>query len=203
MNRKTTYVLLAVLLVLAAYMLIFDQNNTEEEETSTTPTAVPLDPLLTLDTSTVTAIELVQVETGETVQVTLGDDGVWMLEGDEGGEADTDDIDTLMYTVGDLVPDTEIGTGALAADYGLDPATYTLTLTTPDGDIVLLVGPDTISYSGNYAMVEGEDRIVIISSTDEYYLTSWISSPPLAPTPTPETTATPETTDEPTATPVS
>jgi hypothetical protein len=46
-------------------------------------------------------------------------------------------------------------------------------------------------------MLEGEDRIVMISGFEIDRLTDWITDPPYAPTPTPEVTETPEALEEP------
>ncbi len=184
MNRRYTLVVFLIFVALAA--VAYTQRETEPldvGEGTATPTPAPL---FELEPADVQAVAVVGATGSYTLTRVAGG---WEVD----GEAASDLVDGVVERMANPNVLAEVPGGVDPDNYGFATASLTVTLKTAGGDTrTLQVGEDAPVSADKYVRLEGDERIVLLSSGDIGQLERWIDSPPLAPTPTPEVTETPE-----------
>jgi hypothetical protein len=152
-------------------------------EGTATPTPSPL---LELEATDVQEVAVVGASGSYTLTRVAGG---WEVDGEE----TNDQVDGVVSRLASPSVLAEVPAGVDPEDYGFATPTLTVTLTTAAGEEHVLQVGDEVQISPDfYVRLEGEDRIVLLSSSDLNQLSNWVDEPPLAPTPTPEATETPE-----------
>jgi hypothetical protein len=143
----------------------------------------------------VTTFTVTQNTTGESVEVTLHDEG-WVVDSapegaDTGLPVDTFRLENASATLLSLSAIRTLEDVSDLAQYGLDSPAYTITFQT-------LLGRGQTVYVGNlnpggtmyYVQVEGDDRVFLLNQFGINSVMGLVDEPPFA-TPTPEPTAGP------------
>lgn len=184
MNSR--YTLIIALLAIAAGIFAYTQRDAKPVNyTEGAPTATPA-PFLDLDKD---KLQEVEVATTDGKVLLKRAAGGWEVDG-KGMASDTVGGTLERLAKPEILRD--LGTEAKPEDYGLATASMTVTLTLSGGEsTVVQVGDKHPIDPQYYVRKVGEQRIVILSSSDWDSLKDWIANAPLAPTATPATEGTP------------
>jgi hypothetical protein len=178
MNRR--YTLIIILIFVALAIMAYLQRDAEPidfTDGGPTPTAAPI-------------LEVESADVQE-VEVADGSQSYTLVRVAGGWEIDEESLSEFVDgTIGRMANPTVLRSlpeDVDPSDFGFDSPTMTLTLKTAGGDSHSLVVGDKHPVDPQYYMrLAGDERIVIVSSSDLDSLMTWFSSPPFVPTPTPE-----------------
>ena len=197
MIRRSTLVVLVIFAVLVA-VLVFWQRS--QENAPAEPTSTPAQTNLFDLNSNITYLRLEKVG-GAVVELQLGDDGNWKLTWPL---AENTDVGAVQNAVTQLLSSrilTTLDTLPGMDTIGLASPVYRILIGLDDGSqITINVGNSTPTGSGYYVVVSGRPLYVVNKSGLDSVL-NLIDSPPIEPTPTPETTPTIESESTPVSTP--
>jgi hypothetical protein len=182
MIRRSTVVYIVLLLVLAgAYYYLNNREPSADIELTVEPTS-EASYLFTAEEGTPTSIRI-ESKTGETIEVTRGEDNAWALTQPDEAKADQAAAEaaasqiTTMRIV-DTVPDVDPGI------VGLEDPEYVLTIQFTSGEERTVdVGVITPSESGYY--VRDAEEVIIVSRSAIDSLLGLLTNPPYLETPTP------------------
>ncbi len=173
------YTLILVLLAVALGIFAYTQRDTEPVDVGTgtaTPTAGPLFDLKPEDVQEVAVVSA----TGSYTLTRVA--GGWEVD----GQPANDMVDGVVKTLAAPTIVRELPADRDPEDYGFATPSLTVTLKTAGGDSkVLQVGDDTPVDFNVYLREKDAARIVIVGRADITSLKDWVTTRPLAPTPTP------------------
>jgi hypothetical protein len=178
MNRRYTLIVLLIFVALA--ILAYLQRDAEPidfTDGGPTPTAAPI-------------LEVEGADVQE-VEVTDGFQSYTLVRVAGGWEIDEEPLNDLVdATIGRIANPTVLRTlpeDVEADAFGFDSPTLTVTLATAGGEShTMVLGAKHPVDPQYYLRLDGDARIVIVSSSDFDSLVNWFETPPFAPTPTPE-----------------
>src|SRR6478609_9269503 len=103
---------------------------------------------------------------GDTTLLARGDDNKWKITQPKPLNADQDSVSSLVSTLSSLSSDRLIEDKASdLAQYGLNKPTIEVTITKKDGKTeTVLLGDDTPTGGGQFAMRQGDPRVFTIAS---------------------------------------
>ena len=155
-------VVLVIIFLVARYLNNQAELAAEEEENATID-------LTYLDEDAVPTTLVISNDDGDTTYVYDADNDEWLWEEDADFPLNSNYITNLLNTWDALDSDTELEITDELSAYGLDPAEYSATVSTDDGEsVTILVGITTGDYY--YSMIDGEDKIYLISESLPDYL---------------------------------
>ena len=188
MNSKTTLALVAVALALVALVLLVERPEGSPRVMNVTPYPTTLPAVLALEEGTVRRVTFTRSADGAQVVLARDDAGEWQVVAPVEGPADAWTMGSLLGTLVNLQPGRRLEPGEVApAEVGLDPPQVLLEAELADGGVVrLALGAENPQETAQYAQVEGDDAVYLISRG--LYLTAedMFAEPPLQPTPTVE-----------------
>lgn len=161
-QKKQFAVLLAVLVVMILVYLGIRFYNQKAEEKETAEEEAETVTVTDFDTDDVTAFSY-QLN-GETLSFTKDGDN-WFYDGDVTLDLDESVVTTMLSAASNLTTTDVLDEYDSLADYGLDAPENTITITTSDGVITLMVGSSN-EITGDYYMMTGDsDTVYLISSS--------------------------------------
>ena len=188
MNSKTTLALVAVALALVALVLLVERPEGSPRVMNVTPYPTTLPAVVALEEGTVRRLTVTRSADGARVVLARDEAGEWQVVAPVQGPADAWTMGSLLGTLVNLQPGRRLEPGEVApAEVGLDPPQVLLEAELADGGVVrLALGAENPQETAQYAQVEGDDAVYLISRG--LYLTAedMFAAPPLQPTPTVE-----------------
>ncbi len=191
MVRRSTFILVLVFAILVGFAFLFQRY--QANKAANTPTGTPLAtsmPVFNLGGAQVTDVQI-SSQAGKKIEL-YRDAGKsnWAITGLPAAKADALQIDKTVNPLLSLqVLDSLSQAPALDA-VGLATPTYTITLTTADGQqISALIGTLNAVGTGYYLRV-GSGPVMIADNVVIDNVLNFLSQPPLVATPTPQVTAT-------------
>jgi len=188
MNSKTTLALVAVALALVALVLLVERPEGSPRVMNVTPYPTTLPAVIALEEGTVRRVTFTRSADGARVELVRDEAGEWQVVAPVQGPADAWTMGSLLGTLVNLQPERRLEPGEVApAEVGLDPPRVLLEAELADGGVVrLALGAENPQETAQYAQVEGDDAVYLISRG--LYLTAEdiFAEPPLQPTPTVE-----------------
>jgi hypothetical protein len=187
MIRRSTWVTLGIFAIVLVAAVIFRRTG-QKAAADVTPTPASTY-LFNAQDSSIIGLRITDSDQNS-VAVQRAEDGSWSLIQPEGEQADQDRIDSLISQAESLRVVSTLDTQPDLTAIGLDPPQYRLSITLADGQQqVAEIGSSTPTSSGYYARLEsGNLQVVSKSGLDS--IVGMLSDPPIAPTPTPETSPT-------------
>jgi len=191
MNSKTTLALVAVALALVALVLLVERPEGSPRVMNVTPYPTTLPAVVALEEGTVRRLTLTRIADGATVVLVRDDAGDWQVAEPVQGPADAWTLGTVLGTLTNLQPERRLEPGSIGlSEVGLDPAQVVLEAELADGSVVrLAMGAENPQGTAQYAQVEGDAAIYLISRGLYMQAEEMFAEPPLQPTPTPEAPA--------------
>jgi len=188
MNSKTTLALVAVALALVALVLLVERPEGSPRVMNVTPYPTTLPAVIALEEGTVRRVTFTRSADGARVELVRDEAGEWQVVAPVQGPADAWTMGSLLGTLVNLQPERRLEPGEVApAEVGLDPPRVLLEAELADGGVVrLALGAENPQETAQYAQLEGDDAVYLISRG--LYLTAEdiFAEPPLQPTPTVE-----------------
>lgn len=191
MRFRTTAILLIVATAIAAYILIAERGPAEGSAAAE-PSATPLPAVVGLDPAAVQKVVIERPGTGERLALETSE-AMWYVAEPRREEADQSKAIALVDSLSRLQAQRVLeGAGDGPAAYGLEPPALKVTLATSTESRVLLLGEQTVTGGGRYALVEGSEVVYVIANYVAQDVETYLATPPYKPTPTPEPTPTVE-----------
>ncbi|MGN0352283.1 MAG: DUF4340 domain-containing protein [Roseburia sp.] len=161
-QKRQFVIILAVLVVMIlAYVGIHFYNKKAEEKEAAEEDAATVT-ITDFDTDDVTAFSY-QLN-GETLSFTKEGDN-WLYDGDATLDLDESVMETMLSAASNLTATEELDDYDSLADYGLDAPENTITITTSEGVITLMVG-NSNEITGDYYIMTGDsDTVYLIGSS--------------------------------------
>ena len=188
MNSKTTLALVAVALALVALVLLVERPEGSPRVMNVTPYPTTLPAVVALEEGTVRRLTVTRSADGARVVLARDEAGEWQVVAPVQGPADAWTMGSLLGTLVNLQPERRLEPGVVApAEVELDPPRVLLEAELAEGGVVrLALGAENPQETAQYAQVEGDDAVYLISRG--LYLTAedMFAEPPLQPTPTVE-----------------
>jgi hypothetical protein len=187
MIRRSTWVTLGIFaIVLVAAIIIRQTGQKAAADATPTPGSAYL---FSAQDSAIIGLRITDTDENS-VAVQRAEDGSWSLVQPEGEQADQDRIDSLVSQAESLRVVSTLDTQPELTAIGLEPPQYRLSITLADGQQqVAEIGSTTPTDSGYYARLGGGD-LQVVSKSGLDSLVGMLTDPPIAPTPTPETSST-------------
>jgi hypothetical protein len=187
MIRRSTWVTLGIFaIVLVAAIIIRQTGQKAAADATPTPGSAYL---FSAQDSAIIGLRITDTDENS-VAVQRAEDGSWSLVQPEGEQADQDRIDSLVSQAESLRVVSTLDTQPELTAIGLEPPQYRLSITLADGQQqVAEIGSTTPTNSGYYARLGGGD-LQVVSKSGLDSLVGMLTDPPIAPTPTPETSST-------------
>jgi len=191
MNSKTTLVLLGVALALVALVLLVERPEGSPRVMNVTPYPTTLPAVVALEEGTVRRVTLTRIADGAQVVLVRDDAGDWQVVAPVQGPADAWTMGSVLGTLTNLQPERRLEPGTISlSEVGLDPAQVVLEAEVADGTTVrLAMGAANPQGTAQYAQVEGDAAIYLISRGLYMQAEDMFAEPPLQPTSTPEPSA--------------
>ena len=165
---KQLCILVIVLVVLLVIFLVARYLNNQAELAEEEAENATIDVTYLSEDATPTTL-VISNDEGDTTYVYDADSDEWSWEEDADFPLNNNYITALLNTWDSLDSDTELEITDELSAYGLDPAELSATVSTDDGEsLTVLVGIATGDYY--YCMIDGEDKIYLISDTLPSYL---------------------------------
>jgi hypothetical protein len=186
MIRRSTWVTLGIFaIVLVAAIIIRQTGQKAAADATPTPGSAYL---FSAQDSAIIGLRITDTDENS-VAVQRAEDGSWSLVQPEGEQADQDRIDSLVSQAESLRVVSTLDTQPELTAIGLEPPQYRLSITLADGQQqVAEIGSTTPTDSGYYARLGGGD-LQVVSKSGLDSLVGMLTDPPIAPTPTPETSS--------------
>lgn len=187
MVRRSTWIVLGIFALLVGFAFFFQryQGNKTESAATATPTAAPVY-LFNLGDASVSGMK---IEDNAGNSIDMFQDPIlsnWVIAGSPAEQADTATISSLSSQVKAMKVEETLIQSVPLASIGLDPAAYTITITSSDGSkLVVDIGMKTVIGSGYYVKGFG-GQVMIVSASAMESLLDLLKNPPILPTPTPE-----------------
>lgn len=186
MVRRSTLIVLGLFVVLVGFTLWFQRYQASKSANAPTPapTAAPVF-LFGLGNANVDEIKIAD-NAGKNIDLTRDPtSSKWVITGIPPDQADSNHINEISSQITSLeVQETMTETLPLAS-IGLDPSTYTITVTTSAGSqLVTYVGTQTAIGSGYYVR-NSAGQVMIVDKTGMDDILNLLKNPPLIPTATP------------------
>ncbi len=178
---KNTLIVVAICIALAAYVLLFEVKREPPTDAQATPTPLPL---LSL---TVNEIKSLHMSAGERTLRIEHRQNEWRIVEPDEGIADPVEVhiaadDLARLTARQILLEQVAG----REQYGLAPASLTLTVTTyTDAQVRLYIGRQTPDNMAYYVQLDGDPRLYLVNQYTLQPFFTWIDAPPYQPTPTP------------------
>jgi hypothetical protein len=181
MIRRPTWIALFLLAVLAAFAVFLSRKEETPQAAQETPTPAEK-ALFANEKGRVTGLSILSAE-GQTVEISRGVDGSWVLTQPEQVPADQGQAEAAAVQVGVI---QSLGSVDAPLDaVGLDKPAYTIKVTIAGGVThTLEIGDKTPTEAGYYARLDAGD-VLILSEAGIASLLTLLSSPPYKETPTP------------------
>ena len=178
MNRRFTLFMVVVAVALGAMaFLVRDTKPRNFAEGTPTPTPVPL---LTVPITDVQQVAVV-APTGHYTLTRVA--GGWEVD----GRKTNDGVEAILRRITSPLVIQELPESSKPDDYGFSTPQMTVTIKTAAGAISMLQFGDITPVDPNvYVRLDGKGKIVVINNGDFNTLKDWLTTPPLAPTPTPD-----------------
>ncbi len=191
MNSKTTLVLLGVALALVALVLLVERPQGSPRVMTVTPYPTTLPAVVALEEGTVRRVTLTRIADGAQVVLVRDDAGNWQVAEPVQGPANAWTMGSVLGTLTNLQPERRLEPGTISlSEVGLDPAQVVLEAELADGTTVrLAMGAANPQGTAQYAQVEGDAAIYLISRGLYMQAEDMFAEPPLQPTSTPEPSA--------------
>ena len=190
MKPRNTLIIVALFALLLGYVYLFELNKTPEQLGTPVPTAQPL--VFSVDASNVKTIEIRDLRGTREVQITRNQRN-WQLEKPESKPADSNSVDSALMRLTTIQASRVLTNVSDIAPFGFVTATLEVRLIMTDNTAyALTVGNKTPDGSSYYVVYTGDkSKVFIVSSSIISDLTTWLTTPPYEPTPTPTFTPTP------------
>lgn len=186
MIKRNTWILLAVFAALVGVAWFLQRSNLNSKSQAT-PTAEP-QLLFNLDANALSSLKIEDTQ-GKTVELNQNQDGQWKLVTPPGNVADSAQVGSTIRQFASLPVLNQLDPPPPPDATGLITPTYTITLSTTDGQQhVAKVGAVTTTGTSYYIQINTNSVDVVSKSIVDGVL-DLFNNPPLA-TPTPETTPT-------------
>ena len=195
--KKSTWIITGIFAVLLAAYLLYPKIVPTEEET-VEPTATP-HVLRSLDDQALASI-IYRSPDGETIQLDKIESLAWTVTTHPESTVTAGNVEEIISYLSGLQVLSEIPEDKSLSELGLADPQQSITFIYEDGsEYALEIGDLTALMDGYYALVNGENIIVLPNSTFDQLavLFDLVAHPP---TPTPEFTETPTESQEPTET---
>jgi hypothetical protein len=188
MKFRNTLILLAALVALGAYVLLVEVKRPAPQDAQAAVGAVstPLPVVIQFNAGEVRAIRLARSSQNQRTEFALREDGKWYLTAPVQDEANQTEVVRLVEGLATLRPDRVFSeTVTQAADYELDPPAITVEVEMQDKTLhTIKIGAMNPSQSGYYGQVSGSARIYLFPAYIGGDIDSYLTQPPLKPTPT-------------------
>jgi len=186
-NRKAAIVVTIVFLLLVSYLVLVGPGGREAVAPTQQVELLALQP---------SEIRTVRVSSPEgSVTLTKTEEEAWHISAPITGEADQQQVTQAIegLTTLNIVRSLPLLEASKTAEFGLEPAEFTVDITTSDGSTVSVeVGSHNPDGTKRYVRLSNEKEIRLVYSYELDKLAAMITQLPLAPTPTPLPTATSE-----------
>lgn len=161
-------ILVVVLVVLLVIFLVARYLNNQAELAEEEAESATIDVTYLDEDSTATTV-VVSNDEGDNTYIYDEENEVWLWEEDTDFPLNSNYIKALLNIWDSLDSDTELDITDELSAYGLDPAELSATVSTDEGEsLTILVGIATNDYY--YCMIDGEDKIYLISDNLPSYL---------------------------------
>lgn len=191
MVRRSTWIVLGLFVLLVGFTLLFQryQANKSAYTATTTPTIAPVY-LFNLGDARVDEIKI-DDSTGKNIDLKRDSaSSSWSIVGTPADQADSSSIESMSTQLISIKVQETLTETLPLASIGLEPATYTITVTTSTGSqLVTYVGAQTAIGSGYYIRND-TGQLMIVDKTSMDDILNLLKNPPLLPTATPTNTPT-------------
>jgi hypothetical protein len=162
---KTTGLLVAAAVLAALTGVLYWSDHHKAAETAAAPSEAPPPKILTLKDTDISKIEI-KKKGAEEVALAKNDAGKWQITAPKPLSADQDAVTSMVSTLSSLGSERLVDEKAGdLKQYGLAEPTLEIDLTTKDNKPQkLLVGDDTPTASGAFAMLAGDPRVFTVAS---------------------------------------
>ena len=163
---KTTGLLIAAVVLAALTGLLYwsDHHKPSDMTSASSSAEAPAPKILTLKDSDISKIAIKKKEAAE-VDLAKGGDGKWQITSPKPLAADQDSVTSVVSTLSSLSSDRLVDDKPSdLKQYGLTEPKLEVEVTTKDKPQKLLVGDDTPTGSGTFAMLSGDPRVFTIAS---------------------------------------
>jgi Domain of unknown function (DUF4340) len=162
---KSTGLLVAAAVLLALTGALYWSDHHKASETSASSSAEPPAPkILTLKDSDISKVDI-KKKGAEQVALAKDNAGKWQITAPQPLSADQDSVTSLVSTLSSLSSERLVtDSSSDLKQYGLAEPSLEVDLTTKDKPQKLLIGDDTPTGSGAFAMLSGDPRVFTIAS---------------------------------------
>jgi len=200
MKQDKRLIAIGVMAVLAiALILVIRLVDFGKKEEETADETEQIEPLFPDELGNVTAIEVINNETGQTFQASRGEGESWeIVEAAEGTDTglgiDEFRLATPLFGLPGLTPNRVLNDVERLSDFGLEDVLYTVKFETSTGmSHTLYVGAKNPGGMAYYVQIPNDPQVYLISSYNLEDLLTFPENPPYI-QPTPDPDATPEAT---------
>lgn len=203
MDRRITIGGLVILALLGGYIWY---TFLRPDAPPTTPVSTPEPTEVLFLTIPVDQVQSVQVRDEKNNQTTrvVRDGDNWKMEQPAQGEADTQRVNDLVFTLSRITANRQLAPQSDLAQFGLNPSQAQVEIGIKGGiPITLALGSKNVDGNAVYAQKSGDAAVYLIDTFVGETIQEFVTTPPYTPTPsaTPPATETPETTGTPQAAP--
>jgi hypothetical protein len=165
MKPKGLIISVALLAVLGVGIYFSNKSQAAKEKEPAGKDAASTTKLLTIPDDQFQELKIKKL-TGEVIDLVRGDNNKWRMTQPQALPADTDTVTSMTGALSNLTADKVVDEKATdLKQYGLADPTLDVTVVRKDGKTDrLLIGDDTLTGSGAYAVLPGTTKVVTVSS---------------------------------------
>jgi hypothetical protein len=161
---KTTGLLIAAVVLAALTGVLYWSDHHKAAESAATPAEAPAPKILTLKDTDISKIEIKKKGTEE-VTLAKNASGKWEITAPKPLGADQDAVSSIVSTLSSLSSERLVDDKASdLKQYGLTDPALEVDITTKDKPQKLLIGDDTPTGGGAFAMLAGDPRVFTVAS---------------------------------------
>ncbi len=161
---KTGGLLVAAAVLAALTGVLYWSDHHKTAESTATPAEAPPPKILTLKDTDISKIEI-KKKGAEEVALAKNDAGKWQITSPEALSADQDAVSSIVSTLSSLGSERLVDDKAGdLKQYGLTEPALEVDIATKDKPQKLLIGDDTPTGSGAFAMLAGDPRVFTVAS---------------------------------------
>ena len=161
---KTTGLLIAAVVLAALTGVLYWSDHHKTVESAATPAEAPAPKILTLKDTDISKIEIKKKGTEE-VTLAKNASGKWEITAPKPLGADQDAVSSIVSTLSSLSSERLVDDKASdLKQYGLTEPALEVDITTKDKPQKLLIGDDTPTGGGAFAMLAGDPRVFTVAS---------------------------------------
>ncbi len=156
-GKRLIFVLILLVICIGAYFVVkrLDLNKTDSGEEETVY-------VNQMEAGDITGFSYVN---GEDTLAFSKDGDTWRYDGDQELSMNQTSITSMVAVLAEIQAMQALEDHEELSEYGLDKPSNTISITTKEGTKELIIGNENEAADGYYAMINGEDKVYLISSS--------------------------------------